>query len=97
MNNDRLVHEIDRIERALRRDDPLLVERFRQVQRRNTLNTVVVFSLLAMGAVLLTTGLATASFGTWGTGVIAFVAACLVDEAYRRQLRHPLHSGRRRA
>ena len=82
MNNDQRILEIDDIERALLGDDPTLPERM----RADTLTVFVVFSLLATGAVLLTAGLATLSFGVWSTGVDALVMSALVDQRHTRTL-----------
>ena len=86
MNNDQRILEIDDIERALLGEDPTLPERMRALERTDTLNVFVVFSLLATGAVLLTVGLATLSFGVWTTGVAALVMSALVDQGHKRTL-----------
>ena len=45
---------------------------------------MVVFVLLAAGAVLLTVGFATNAFVPWSLGVAALLAAVLIDDHHRR-------------
>lgn len=86
MNNDQRILEIDDIERALLGEDPTLPKRMRALERADTLNVFVVFSLLATGAVLLAVGLATLSFGVWTAGVAALIMSALVDQGHKRTL-----------
>jgi hypothetical protein len=79
MNNDRLVRQLEEIEHALTRDDPRLVQRFRRLGRRDTITTLIVGVLLAVGTVFLTHGIATLSFATWVIGVAAFIACFVAD------------------
>jgi len=53
---------------------------------RAGLAAVVVFSLLAAGAVLLTVGLATPSAVPWVAGLVALVGSVLVDHGRARAL-----------
>ena len=87
MNNYQRRSEIDDIERALSRADPTLPRRMRALERADTLNVFVVFSLLATGAMLLTAGLATFSLGLWSAGGAALVISVLVDRWHQRRLR----------
>jgi hypothetical protein len=86
MNIEHLVRQIDDVEAALRRDDPAVSKRLRALEPESPLHVGVVFTLLAIGAVLLTIGVATLSLAVWFAGVAAFAASFLVDR--RRQRRH---------
>jgi hypothetical protein len=86
MNTDRLGREFEEIELALLRDDPTFCRGWKALQRRSALYALAVFSLLAAGAVLLTTGLAIQSAPTWWAGVAALVLSAGVDRGYHRVL-----------
>lgn len=79
------VNDVDREFEAIRVrlacDDPHFVRRVRRMRRRETVHTIVVFALLAVGAVMLTVGLATISFVVWSLGIAALVGAVAVDAA----------------
>jgi hypothetical protein len=96
MDNDQLVRKIDELERTLRRDDPSLSRRFEHLQRRDKWNALAVFSLLALGAVLLATALATLSVAAGCAGVVAYLGSFLVDHRYQRQLTGPSQHERTR-
>lgn len=89
MNIEHLVREIDEVEAALRRDDPALSKRLRALESGSSLAVGAVFALLAIGAVLVTIGLATLSLAVWSTGVAAFAASFLVDRFRQRRHREP--------
>ena len=82
-NDDPLRRQIDEIERALWREDPTFLLQVRRLQRVDTAYVLTVFALLAAGSVLVTIGAATSSLAAGCVGVIAMVAACLIDR--RRQ------------
>jgi hypothetical protein len=69
-------------------EDPEFVRRMFRVQRDETVNFVVVFALLAVGAVLLTVGLAAGLVIPWLAGVASLVIAVLVDDHYKNALRN---------
>jgi hypothetical protein len=73
---------IDDVERGLDRDDPDFVHRMRRLRRAELTNTLAVFMLLAVGAVLLTVGLATLSWPAWVAGGLAFLASFAVDHLH---------------
>lgn len=85
-NYDLLSRQIDEVELALRQEDPAFVRRFRRLQRRETVSVLTVFAFLASGAVLITVGLTMASVVTGSSGVIAMLAACLVEHLHQRAL-----------
>jgi len=60
------------------------IDEIRNVQRNEALHAVAVFALLAVGAVLLTVGVATYALLAWLLGAVAFVLAVLVDELHNR-------------
>jgi hypothetical protein len=86
-NDDLLRRQIDDVELALRREDPAFVRRFRRLQHSETLRVVTIFVFIAVGAVLMTVGLATASVVATSLGVAAMLAGCLVEIRHRRALR----------
>jgi hypothetical protein len=86
MNDDHVARAIDDIERTLRHDDPAFLQRVRHLQRREAANVLSVFTLLTVGAVLLTVGLATLSWPIWSAGAVALVVSVLVDEHYKHSL-----------
>jgi Protein of unknown function (DUF3040) len=87
MNEDQVTQAIDEIKRTLAHDDPAFVQRVRQLRRRDGVTDLSVFVLLAVGAVLLTVGLATLSWPTVVAGLLALVASVLVDEHHKRSLK----------
>jgi hypothetical protein len=87
MNDEQVGRQIDDIERALRAEDPAFVHRVRNVQRKDAVNVLVVSVLLAVGAVLLTAGLATRALIPWLAGLVALIAAVLTDDHHKRTLR----------
>lgn len=87
IGNDSVNAAIDLIEQQLESDDPAYVRRFESAQRVETAKAVIVAVLLVSGAVLLTVGLGTLSWAAWISGVIALVAAVVVDEGHKRSLR----------
>jgi hypothetical protein len=89
MADDPLSVRLEGIERALRREDPVFARQFRRTERRDTLNVVLVFALLASGTVLLTVGLAAVSIVAACTGAAAMVLSCLVERHHQRDLRRP--------
>jgi hypothetical protein len=84
MNDDQVNEALGEIERALIAEDPAFATRVRTTCRREAVHVVVVFVLLAAGAVLLTVGFATAEFLPWSLGVAALLAAVLIDDHHRR-------------
>jgi Protein of unknown function (DUF3040) len=86
MDEDQVSQVIDDIERGLRREDPAFVQRLRRLQRRDDATVLSAFVLLAAGAVLLITGLATKSWPTAAAGVAALAACVLVDNQRPRIL-----------
>ncbi|MET0143760.1 MAG: DUF3040 domain-containing protein [Ilumatobacteraceae bacterium] len=75
--------EIDRLEAALRADDPELVRRCRHWERREAAHVLAVFAFMALGAVLLTTGFAIGSPLAWCAGAGAYVLAVAADRLLR--------------
>ena len=86
-NNDLLRRQIEDVELAFRREDPSFVRRFRRLQRSETLRVLTVFSFIAVGAVLMTVGLATSSVVATSLGIAAMLTGCLVEIRHRRVLR----------
>jgi hypothetical protein len=89
MNEQQVDEMVDELERALMVDDPEFVRRMVRVKRYETVNFVVVFILLAVGAVLLTVGMATAFVIPWLAGIASLLTAVLVDDHHKRRLRDP--------
>jgi hypothetical protein len=87
MDDDQVTRTLDEIERALRQDDPALLQRVSHLQRQELATFLAVVSLLAAGAVLLTVGLATLSWPVWGAGLGTLVASVLVDEYHKHSLK----------
>jgi hypothetical protein len=98
MDDDRVSREIEELERALVRDaideidddldreDPDFVQRMHRLERAEIVNALAVFLLLAVGAVLMTVGLATLSWPAWAAGGLAFVVSFAVDHHHRRMV-----------
>ena len=84
MNDDQVNEALGEIERALLAEDPAFADRVNGTRRREAIHVVVVFVLLASGAVLLTVGFATNAFVPWSLGVAALLAAVLIDDHHRR-------------
>ena len=59
------------MELKLSGDDPGFVRRIQRIIRRDRAHAVVVFSLLAVGAVLLVVGMATQAWALWFAGGFA--------------------------
>jgi 1,4-dihydroxy-2-naphthoate octaprenyltransferase len=77
---------IDEVERGLDHDDADFVRRMHRIRRAEITSEIAVFVLLAVGAVLLTIGLATLLWPTWVAGTLAFLASFAVDH-YHQALR----------
>jgi hypothetical protein len=86
-NDDRVGEAISELERALAAEDPAFVTRVRRLQRGDSINVIVVFVLLAAGAVLLTVGVSLTALIPWLAGVASLVSAVLVDDHHKRTLR----------
>jgi hypothetical protein len=82
-----LADAIEEVEQHLAADDPELVHRVRQWYRVEVATAIAVFALLAIGAVLLTVGIATASWGGWFGGLGAFAGAFAVNAVRDRMAR----------
>jgi hypothetical protein len=89
MNEQQVKERVAELERALIDEDPEFVRRMLRVQRDETVNFVVVFVLLAVGAVLLTVGMATTLVIPWLAGIAALLIAVLVDDHHKHTLRNP--------
>jgi hypothetical protein len=89
MKNEQLDRQIDELERALRHEDPALSKRFDRLQRNSMRNDIVVFSLLAVSAVLLAVGFATLSPFAWAAGAAGYIGSFAVDSRHERGLRGP--------
>jgi hypothetical protein len=89
MNEQQADEMFDELERELMVDDPELVHRMVRVERQDRVNVFIVFVLLAVGAVLLTMGIATADVIPWLAGVASLLTAVLVDNHHKRTLRGP--------
>lgn len=87
MNDREVARSIAAFEKALELDDPAFVRRVGRLERGDTTHAVVVVSLLALGAVLVTTGLATTSLMVWAVGLGMLVLSAVVDLRYQRRLR----------
>jgi Protein of unknown function (DUF3040) len=99
MTDDQVSRTIDELERALAReviagveqglarDDPAFVRRFHNRCRTEFALAVLVFLLLATGAVFLAVGLATHSWPAWVGGVLAFRASFGANALHERTLR----------
>lgn len=78
--------EIDRIERAMFRDDPDFARRIRALDGSHSRHEWIVVTLLAASAVLFAVGLVTLSPAAWIAGAFAFVTSSVVDAGHERQL-----------
>jgi hypothetical protein len=77
------------MEQALRAEDPSFVRRVQAVRRADNASCIAVFVLLALGAVLLTFGVATVALVPWTLGLASLVTAVLVDDRHKKALRRP--------
>src|SRR5690606_31132624 len=89
MNDHDVTREFEEIERAARRTDPAFVRRLERQVRRNDQLALAVFALLAVGAVLLTVGLATTSLAVWLGGFAALGASVVADRLRLHLLHRP--------
>jgi Protein of unknown function (DUF3040) len=96
MNDEQVSAAIDEIERALQVEDPGLAQRVHALRRADVVNCVTVFALLAVGAVLLTVGLATVAWIPWSIGLISLVVAVAIDAHHQRALHLPRSGDPRR-
>jgi hypothetical protein len=83
MKTDQLSRELDEIEFALLREDPMFCRRWKALERSSAVHALAVFSLLAAGAVLLATGFAVQSVPTWWAGAAALLLSFGVDRGYQ--------------
>jgi hypothetical protein len=84
MDDDQVTQAIEEIEHELRQNDPDFVRRIRHLRRWDDLTVLCVFALLAAGAVLLTVGLAAASWPAGAAGWFALVSSVVVDRYHQR-------------
>jgi hypothetical protein len=84
VTNDDVRRVIGELEQDLATDDPGFVARIRHLQRSEAVATVSVFALLALGAMAVAGGLATAALEIWAVGILALVSAVVVDRYHRR-------------
>ena len=97
MNAEHVDRQIAEMERALIRDDPALVVRFRLRDTRDVRRDRVVFALLAASAILLGVGLWLPWGPAWFVGGVALVVvSLLVDNRYERQQVPPTSEAARR-
>lgn len=87
MNDKEVARSIAAFEQALEVDDPAFMRRVDRLERGDAAHAVVVFTLLALGAVLVTTGLATTSLMVWALGLGLLALSAVVDLRYQRRLR----------
>lgn len=81
---------IEEVEHGLAHDDPAFVKRTRALRRAEIRSVLTVFLLLAVGALLLTVGVATFSWIAWSAGLLAFLASFVVNECHKHFLRRHL-------
>jgi|RhiMetdeSRZDD1v2_1073273.scaffolds.fasta_scaffold812010_2 Protein of unknown function (DUF3040) len=77
---------IDEVEQGLEHDDPDLVQRMHRLEHADLANALTVTMLVAVGAVLITVGLATLTWPAWLAGGLAFLASWAVDRHYHHTL-----------
>lgn len=99
MTNDHVSRTIEELERALTReaiadvehglarDDPAFVRRFHHHCRVEMALAITVFLMLAIGAILLTVGLATLAWPAWVGGAAAFLGSFAVNALHERMVR----------
>ena len=71
-----------RVEQGLEHDDPDLVQRMHRLEHADLANALTVTMLVAVGAVLITVGLATLTWPAWLAGGLAFLASWAIDRHY---------------
>jgi hypothetical protein len=82
-----LIHDaIDEVEQGLEHDDPDLVQRMHRLEHADLADALTVTMLVAVGAVLITVGLATLSWPTWLAGGLSFLASWAVDRHHHHTL-----------
>ena len=86
MNEEEVVRAIEALEDTLEVDDPDLSRRLERLQRGDTVHTVVVFTLLAISAVLIATGLGAVSFTIWALGLGALGLSAVIHRTYQWRL-----------
>ena len=91
MNSDQLDRQIHEIERSLLRDDPSFARRLRRLDQPDRCHDTIVFSLLAVSALLLAVGMATLAPIAWLAGASAFISSFVVDARYERRLDQLFH------
>ena len=74
------------LEDALEVDDPDLSRRLERLQRRDTVHTVVLCTLLAISAVLIATGLGAVSLTIWALGLGALGLSAVIHRTYQWRL-----------
>ncbi len=89
MDDEQVRATVAEMEQALRAEDPSFVRRVQAVRRADNATCVAVFLLLALGAVLLTFGVATVALVPWTLGLASLVTAVLVDDHHKKALRRP--------
>jgi uncharacterized membrane protein YesL len=87
LNEEQVGSVIAELERSVVIDDPAFVRRFHNIRRNEWLHAVIVFVLLAVGAVLLAVTLATTAALHGGVALIALIGAVVADEVYERRCR----------
>ena len=87
MLNDDQTRAIADIETGLGIDDPELARRFSRTARRNATVEIVTYALLAVGAVILVTGLGTNILGLIVAGVVPMFCAVALYAYWQRTLR----------
>ncbi len=87
MNDDQVARSIADLEQELATRDAAFVRRLHQLERRDALHALLVGGLLAIGAVLLTTGLGALSPVLWTIGVFTLVLSAAIDATYQRNQR----------
>jgi hypothetical protein len=87
MDDEQVGTVIDEIERAMVIDDPAFVRRFRSLSRSEAIYAVIVFVLLAFGAVFLTVTLASAHPVPGVIALAALVGAVVTDAIHERARR----------
>jgi uncharacterized membrane protein len=89
MDDEQVRAAVAEMEQALATEDPKFVRRVHAVRRADHASCIAVFVLLALGAVLLTVGVATVALVPWALGLAALVTAVIVDDHHKRALRRP--------
>ena len=89
MDDEQVRATVAEMEQALQSEDPGFMRRVHAVRRADNATCVAVFLLLALGAVLLTFGVATVALVPWMLGLASLVTAVLVDDHHKKALRRP--------